>query len=90
MDAQPIALEILRDGGSTRMLVSGELDLVTAPWLERAVEEHLEAADDVVVDLTRARVGDSAPIDVLVRARNRAAHYGRRLDVVWRYWPLAS
>jgi ABC-type transporter Mla MlaB component len=87
MDA---SLEVIYDGGPTRMVVSGELDLVTSPWLARAVDDQLGTAEHVVVDLTRARLCDSTPLVALMRAIERATGAGRLLEVVSPYWPVAG
>jgi len=52
--------------------VRGEIDLFTAPDLERAVAEALEAGRiRIVVDLTEATYLDSAALGVLIDAVRR-------------------
>jgi anti-sigma B factor antagonist len=54
--------------GRTVVLIRGELDLATAPDLEKVVHEHLDAGGEVVVDLRELQFMDSSGLRVLVRA----------------------
>lgn len=60
------------DGGIQAIAVRGELDLSTAPDLERPLEEVLErGAGPVLVDLSECEFIDSTGIALIVRARQR-------------------
>jgi anti-anti-sigma factor len=67
--------------GRAVVLIRGELDLATAPDLERVVSEHLEAQRDVVVDLRELEFMDSTGLRVLVAAHTRVRD-GQRFLVV--------
>jgi anti-sigma B factor antagonist len=76
-----IAVETLADG--TRLIsVWGEVDLATAPHLERVLEDASSAGDqDVHVELSRDSFIDSTGMNVLIRAAKRLAEAGRALRV---------
>jgi anti-sigma B factor antagonist len=58
--------------GETRIVrVTGELDLYTAPELERALELDGHANERVVVDLSECRFIDSTALGILVGAHRR-------------------
>jgi anti-anti-sigma factor len=59
----------------------GELDVSTAPRLERELE-RVPAAADVIVDVGRARLADAAALRVLRRAAERLRGQGNELTVV--------
>jgi anti-sigma B factor antagonist len=61
--------------GGCRITVRGELDLGTAPQLERALED---AGDDAVLDLRGLTFMDSTGVRVLLEAAGR----GRGLRIV--------
>jgi anti-sigma B factor antagonist len=71
------------DGGIPLVSVSGEVDLATAPALERTL---LEAAEDhtgeVIVDLTCCSFLDSRGLTALLATRVRLAHSNRSLGLV--------
>lgn len=77
-----MTVQVVHDGGPTRLLVSGELDLLSSPRFGAALDDELDSAHDVIVDLSAARVADCTPIGILIRARERAAAAGRRLEVL--------
>ena len=59
-------------GGRAVVLIRGELDLATAPELEKVVGDRLDAGDEVVVDLRELQFMDSTGLRVLVHAHTRA------------------
>ena len=59
----------------------GELDVSTAPELERELD-RVPAAADVIVDVGRARFADAAALRVLRRAAERLRRQGNELTVV--------
>ena len=68
--------------GRAHLTLRGELDLATAPELEQLVNEHIDAGQEVVVDLRGLEFMDSSGIRVLVAAHARAGRTGARLVVV--------
>ena len=60
-----------RDGRAV-VVIRGELDLATAPDLEAALTERLDAGQDVVVDLRELAFLDSTGLRVLVASHIRA------------------
>jgi anti-anti-sigma factor len=81
----PIAFESEQRDGFVSVLLSGELDVSTAP----AVEERLlalEAADDaptnLMLDLRGLRFIDSTGLSLLINADSRARKAGRSVTIV--------
>ena len=72
-----------RDGDTVVVVLTGEVDLYTAPQLEhelkRAVEE---SAEHIVVDMTQTTFIDSTTLGVLVGCLKRLTPSGRRLALV--------
>jgi anti-sigma B factor antagonist len=68
-------------GGRVIVLIRGELDLATAPELETAIGESVDAGHDVVVDLRELEFMDSSGLRVLVSAHKRAQS-GPRFQIV--------
>ena len=64
-------------GGRSVVAIRGELDLATAPDLEKAINERLDAGDAVIVDLRELQFMDSTGLRVLVQAHGRAGEQGR-------------
>lgn len=54
----------------------GPLDVYTAPALRRHVTAHALAGDQIVIDLTRVRLMDSAGLGALVRLLNHTVRNG--------------
>jgi anti-sigma B factor antagonist len=60
------------DGGAgTAIAVEGELDLATAPDLERTLDDVLSADNRVIVDLSLTTFMDSSALNVLLGAAKR-------------------
>ena len=57
-------------------MVSGEVDLSTAPNLTQALEEVLGLGNQVVVDLEEVRFMDCSGLRALVQAARRAEELG--------------
>ena len=70
-----------RDDWVATIVVSGELDLATAPRLSAAVAEHSDAKL-LVLDLTAVTFIDSTGVRVLIEADRRCAGSGSRLAVL--------
>lgn len=70
--------------GRTAMLaVVGELDLVSCPSLEQAIDDLTAAdVDEVVVDLRGLEFMDSTGLHVLVRAHNQVQESGRGFALI--------
>jgi anti-sigma B factor antagonist len=81
MTTEPEPLEIrtdLRDADHAIIAVSGEVDLETAPELERRLAEVVERGTPVIVDLTDCQYMDSSGF----RALHRTAALGRVVLVI--------
>lgn len=65
--------------GTELLIVGGELDVETAPELQRALAEAAARKASVVLDLANLEFIDSSGIGVLVRAELQATRDGRRL-----------
>jgi anti-sigma B factor antagonist len=61
------------------VVVSGEIDLTTAPQLEESIAQFPNG--DVIVDLTAVDFMDSSGLQVLVIAHRRLARRGSRLVI---------
>ena len=73
-------MQSMIDGGRAQVLVSGEVDLFTAPELKAALKELIVSQDvrDVTIDLTAATFMDSTGIGALFGAyRLLHARHGR-------------
>jgi anti-sigma B factor antagonist len=69
--------------GVLLLTASGEVDTLTAPLLDAAIGELVEAGEPVLaVDLTGVTFLASSGLAVLIRAAHRAAADGRRLRLV--------
>jgi anti-sigma B factor antagonist len=78
---QPFEIHTIRDEGSWRLALSGELDLASADQLEDAIHKAEEADDlRVVVDLSDLEFMDSTGLSVLLRAQARSRENGQRLS----------
>jgi len=81
----PVPFECgLRENGadSADLRPSGELSLVTAPQLERALEQAQSHARLVVLHLRELDFMDSAGVHAIVDAHERAQRDGGRLVIV--------
>jgi anti-sigma B factor antagonist len=71
------------DGGVPVVSVIGEVDLATAPVLERTLRDAAEAqTGEVIVDLTCCSFLDSKGLTALLATRKRLAHSDRSLGLV--------
>jgi anti-sigma B factor antagonist len=69
-------------GEIVRVIVSGELDLVTVPQLEAALLGAQQRSRDVVLDLRRLDFMDCSGLSVLDAAATRAREVEERFRVV--------
>jgi anti-anti-sigma factor len=77
----PFEVSVQRDGGVATVVVSGELDLATAPRLSTTVADHGDARL-VVLDLNELRFIDSTGVRLLIEADRACAGSGSRLVVL--------
>jgi anti-sigma B factor antagonist len=71
------------DGGIPLVSVSGEVDLATAPALERTLLDAAEGqTGEVIVDLTWCSFFDSRGLTALLAIRERLGHSNRSLGLV--------
>lgn len=64
-------LEATHQPGLTRITPAGELDLVTAPLLARALREAEQGDTDIVLDLTGVTFMDSSGLAAVLEAAQR-------------------
>lgn len=70
---QSLRVKVESQDATTVLAVSGEIDMVTAPELEQAVERALTSGPStLVVDLAQVTFLASAGLAVLVRSHKRA------------------
>ena len=69
------------EDGGTRVTLTGELDLATAPVLRDRLNQSRADRRDVRLDLSNLQFIDCAGIHVLIRAFNDAQSDGVRLEV---------
>jgi len=62
----PFGVRLVREGGAERVIVTGEVDLVTGPMLDEQV--HGASAEHVVLDLTGVTFIDSVGVRVVCDA----------------------
>ena len=71
------------DSGTPVVSVTGEVDLATAPALERALRAATELRSrELILDLTRCSFLDAGGLEVLSDARARLARSNRALAIV--------
>jgi anti-sigma B factor antagonist len=74
---------------SATVRLRGEIDLATAPGLQRKLETVLgEGVQDLVLDLCAVRFCDVPTLNVLLRAQSRLSSRGGRLTVLGPCPPL--
>jgi len=74
-------LAVGRHGASVTVVVTGEIDLATAPLLSAALVEHRDA-ELLVVDLTGTLFIDSTGVRILIEADRRAVDSAAQLVVI--------
>ncbi|HEY8765623.1 MAG TPA: STAS domain-containing protein [Solirubrobacteraceae bacterium] len=80
----PVQLTITeqRDDAQLRLVLGGELDILTAVQFSAHVDEIVRRGDgDVAIDLRGLRFIDSAGLHILLNAQRRLIRGGRRLSV---------
>ena len=76
------SIETNEAGGGLLVRPQGELDLATAPELERLLLGRLQEGGAVVLDLRGLEFMDSSGVRLLVAAKARAESEGGRLRIV--------
>jgi anti-sigma B factor antagonist len=82
IDPSGFSISVSDSDGRAVVAVRGELDLATAPELEQAVLERLDAGQDVILDLRGLQFMDSSGLRVLVAAHARASDGGPDFAIV--------
>jgi anti-anti-sigma factor len=73
----------VRQPGVVRLVISGELDILTTPRLATELDSLVRRSDaDVVVDLRSTGFMDSSGLQILLGTQRRLARASRRLTVV--------
>ena len=60
---------VTRDGDTTLISVTGEIDIATCERLRDAIEPHLGPQQAIILDLSGVEFTDSSLLNVLVQAR---------------------
>lgn len=77
---QPFSIRVLpMQAQIVRVRVSGEVDLSTAPELERALVQEVDAAREVLLDLSAVSFIDSSGLHAIVIAARAAQSNGGAL-----------
>jgi anti-anti-sigma factor len=81
----PVQFDItqVREPGVVRLLISGEVDILTTPRLATELDGLVRRSrDDVVVDLRSTGFIDSAGLQILLGTARRLARASRKLSVI--------
>jgi anti-sigma B factor antagonist len=95
---EPVTVHTQIEAHAPVVVVTGEIDMATAPMVERALSEAIEAGDGaVVLDLCGVSFFDSSGLRAAIVAHRELAERGRRLSLaclpdshVWRTFSLAG
>jgi len=71
-DSPSFSIEVSEEAGSATVTAIGEIDVATAPQVERQLLEHIDAGKAVTLDLHGVSFIDSSGLRALVTARQRA------------------
>jgi anti-sigma B factor antagonist len=77
-----IHVEVARTDHRTRVTVGGELDIATAPVVERTLVEQARIGGTVVLDLRELAFIDAVGLGLLLRADARARRDGMELQLI--------
>jgi anti-sigma B factor antagonist len=84
-----LSLQSTQVGQRTVLAAAGEIDLVTAPRLEAAAQQALDAGTlDLWVDLSDVEFIDSTGIHALLAVRSRTAELNRQFAVICPVGPI--
>jgi anti-anti-sigma factor len=95
---KPASVHTQHEKRTPIVVAEGEIDMATAPMLDRALSEAIEASDGpVLVDLGDVTFFDSSGLRAVIVAHRELAGQGRRLALacspeghVWRTFSLAG
>jgi anti-anti-sigma factor len=77
-----LVVDVHIDGPRTHVAVRGELDVATAPALERAVADHVGRGGLVVLDLRELSFIDASGPTLLLRTDAHARRDGMELQLI--------
>lgn len=95
---KPASVHTQQEERTPIIIVAGEIDMATAPMLDRALSEAIEAGNGpVVLDLCDVSFFDSSGLRAAIVAHRELGEQGRRLALaclpeghVWRTFGLAG
>ena len=82
LDPPDFALRSTPKGATLLVEIVGEVDMITAPTLSRAIESPPDGTASVVIDLSEVTFLDSSGLNALVQARRLLSDLGVGLQVV--------
>ena len=71
-----MTIEIIKNAEETIIEVAGRLDTITAPALDKAINEDIEGTKDPVLDLASLEYISSAGLRVLLAAQKKMQRIG--------------
>lgn len=71
-----MTIEIIKNAEETIIEVAGRLDTITAPALDKAINEDIEGTKDLVLDLASLEYISSAGLRVLLAAQKKMQRIG--------------
>ena len=78
----PFAIVVVEAGDTVRLVLSGELDIATAPLLDAAIRAaEAGAAASILLDIAGVPFIDSSGLRALISAADRAAADGGRIAI---------
>jgi anti-anti-sigma factor len=78
-----MGVRTLREGATTTVAYGGELDVLTSPALEQALEEAIDGdGEAIVLDLRDLRFLDSSGVRSILRGRTRARAAGKSFELL--------
>jgi anti-anti-sigma factor len=79
----PLRVTAERRGDTVHLLLSGELDIASAHWIEEALRDaEAEGPSLILIDLRELQFMDSTGLRTILAADARAREAGRRLVIV--------
>ena len=77
-----LAITLQEHPDLTLVALEGELDIYTVPAFRTGLEGHDPAVAQLVIDLSRVTLIDSAGLGALISLRNRASQANRRIGLI--------
>jgi anti-sigma B factor antagonist len=75
-------IRVLRPGErAVRMVVAGELDLETSPQLQAALEQEIDEADELILDLSQVEFIDSTGLQAILVGVRASEANGNNLAI---------